>query len=115
MKCSFFFFQLLNPTCHGFNRYLERCYSTGSLKLRNNSPYPVRGEGQSHALKLASRLAEGEVMLFGFGNDEIELDLVPKQQVSEGEGMQGGLIQLKTHTLSLHFRHILFAFAGLKS
>lgn len=43
-----------------------------------NRPYPVRGKRQSHALKLASRLTEGEVMLFGFGDYEIELYLFPK-------------------------------------
>ena len=42
------------------------------------NPYPIRGKGQSHALKLASWLAKGEVMLFGFRDYEIELYLLPK-------------------------------------
>lgn len=59
------------------------CFFEGEWTLQgkdndNSSSYPIRGKGQSHALKLASWLAKGEVMLFGFGNYEIELYLFPK-------------------------------------
>lgn len=50
--------------------------------------YPVRGERQPHALQLASCLAEAEVVLFGLGDYEVELDLFPQQQMGECEGVQ---------------------------
>lgn len=50
--------------------------------------YPVRSERQSHALQLASWLAEAEVVLFRLWDYEVELDLFPQQEMGECEGMQ---------------------------
>lgn len=50
--------------------------------------YPVRSERQSHAFQLASWLAEAEVVLFRLGDYEVELDLIPQQEMGECEGMQ---------------------------
>lgn len=40
------------------------------------SQYLVCDEGQTHALQLASGLAEHKVVLLGLGDDEVELDLL---------------------------------------
>lgn len=50
--------------------------------------YPLRGEWQPHAFQLTRRVVEGERMLFGLGDDKVELDLFSQQQVREREGVQ---------------------------
>lgn len=49
------------------------------IKLNDHLTHPVRSERQPHALQLASGLAEAEVLLFRLWDDEVELDLFPKQ------------------------------------
>ncbi|TNN72348.1 hypothetical protein EYF80_017387 [Liparis tanakae] len=44
--------------------------------------HPIRAERQPHALQLATWLAEAEVVLLRLWDDEVELDLFPKQQIS---------------------------------
>lgn len=56
--------------------------------------HPIRGERQPHALQLASWLVEAEVVLLRLWDDEVELDLFPKQQMGECEGMKCWLVQL---------------------
>lgn len=56
--------------------------------------HPVRRQRQPQALQLASWLAEAEVVLFRFGDDEVELNIFSEQQVSEGEGVQRWLVRL---------------------
>lgn len=52
---------------------------------------------QAHALQVAALLAEDKVLLLGFGNDKLELDLLPQHRRAEGESMEGALRQLQ-HT-----------------
>lgn len=59
------------------------------------SQYLVGDERQPHALQLAPRLAEDEVVLLGLGDDEVQPDLRPQRGVGEGEGVQRGLIELR--------------------
>ena len=48
---------------------------------------------------MAALLAEDEVLLLGFGNDEVELQLLSQHGGAEGEGMEGALRELQnTHT-----------------
>lgn len=58
---------------------------------------------QTHALQVAPLLTEDKVLLLGFGNDELELDLLAQHGRAEGESMEGALRQLKasTHTRTL--------------
>lgn len=50
--------------------------------------YPLRDERQPQAFQLTRRVVEGERMLFGLGDDKVELDLLSEQQVREREGVQ---------------------------
>lgn len=57
---------------------------------------------QAHALQVAALLTEDKVLLLGFGNDELELDLLPQHGRAEGESMESALRQLQhTHTHAL--------------
>lgn len=50
---------------------------------------------QTHALQVAPLLTEDKVLLLGFRNDELELDLLAQHGRAEGESMEGALRQLK--------------------
>lgn len=50
---------------------------------------------QTHAFQVAPLLAEDKVLLLGFGNDKLELDLLPKHGRAEGESVEGALRQLQ--------------------
>lgn len=52
---------------------------------------------------MAPLLTEDKLLLLGFGNDELELDLLAQHGRAEGESMEGALRQLKasTHTRAL--------------
>lgn len=69
-------------------------YEIQDFHIQWKKTYPVRCERQPHALQLASWLAEAEVVLFRLWYDEVQLDVFPKQQVGECEGMQGWLVHL---------------------
>lgn len=71
-----------------------RINDTRINSLLNIVSYPLRGERQPHALQLTRRVVEGERMLFGLGDDEVELDLFSQQQVREREGVQRWLAHL---------------------
>lgn len=60
-------------------------------------------QGQTHALQVAPLLTEDKVLLLGFRNDELELDLLAQHGGAEGESVEGALRQLKarTHTRAL--------------
>lgn len=48
---------------------------------------------------MAALLTEDKVLLLGFGNDELKLDLLPQHGRAEGERVKGALRQLQhTHT-----------------
>lgn len=52
---------------------------------------------QAHAFQVAPLLTEDKVLLLGFGNDKLELDLLPQHGRAEGESVEGALRQLQ-HT-----------------
>lgn len=58
---------------------------------------------QTHAVQVAALFTEDKVLLLGFRNDELELDLLAQHGRAEGERMEGALRQLKacTHTRAL--------------
>lgn len=61
---------------------------------------------QTHAFQVTPLLTEDKVLLLGFGNDELELDLLPQHGWAEGEGMEGALWQLKTSNRACMLRRI---------
>lgn len=58
---------------------------------------------QTHALQVAPLLTEDKVLLLGFRDDELELDLLAQHGRAEGESIEGALRQLEasTHTRAL--------------
>lgn len=56
----------------------------------------VREDRKSHALELASLLAEDKVVLFVLRDDKVELHLLTKHGRAKWEGMEGAVGQLRT-------------------
>lgn len=59
----------------------------------------LRGhQRQTQALQVAALLTEHKVLLLGFRNEKLKLDLLSQHGRGEGESVEGALRQLQTQT-----------------